>query len=177
MALTLCSRCSFRLFRDAINREAELGCITRDGEMEVIVALWQEEMKNLCRNRENKDTISTAPSPWDLSGVPFCWEDIKSPEKCADVEPFPTEKTSKSTHFFLKSLVKLRLINGRYLLIDFFPPTECEYPKICAVKTQQCSIFSIFRIMQEKGCNILAPTKKNYIKYKHFCMQGNSQWK
>lgn len=91
--------------------------------MEVIVVLWQEEMKNLCRNRENKDTISTAPSPWDLSGVPFCWEDIKSPEKCADVEPFPTEKTSKSTHFFLKSLVKLRLINGRYLLIDFFPPT------------------------------------------------------
>lgn len=59
----------------------------------------------------------------------------------------------------------LRLINGRYLLIVFFSPLfECEYPKICAVKTQQCSIFSIFRIMQEKGCNILAPTKKIYFK-------------
>lgn len=128
---------------------------------------------------ENKDTISTAPLPWDLSDALFCWEDIKSPEKCADVEPFPTEKTSKSTHFFLKSLVKLRLINGSiaiYLLIDFSLLLECEYPKICAVKTLQCSIFSIFSIMQEKGCNILAPTKKIDFK-SNICTQGNSKWK
>lgn len=43
---------------------------------------------------------------------------------------------------------------GAIYWLIFFPPLfEWEYPKICAVKTQQCSIFIIFRIMQEKGCN------------------------
>lgn len=89
---------SFRLFRDAINRETELGCITRDGEMEVIVAQWQEEMRNLCSSRENKDTISAAASLWDLSDVLLRWEDIKSPEKwCGTI---PNWKDIKLYPFF-----------------------------------------------------------------------------
>lgn len=127
--------------------------------MEVIVALWQEEMKNLCRNRENKDTISTAPSPWDLSGVSFCWEDIKSPEKCADVEPFPTEKTSKSTHFFLKSLVK---INQWALFIDcfFLHCLNVSILKYVQLKHSSVAYSAYFALCRKKGATFLPQPKK-----------------